>query len=164
MIIVSVKLVKTNATLLFIASEIDSFWKTMKYWAQEKKIHKTNAKQEKTIKELKKLVDLSEALSLLIHETQKERGMSAGYLGSKGKKFGTILNKQRILTDNKTKELKTFVGEIDLNNFSARLNSDINKLVGGPYFSYQYDMSQFTLQCIQNIQSFYLQFVVQKTK
>ncbi len=24
-------------------------------------------------------------LSILIHETQKERGMSAGYLGSKGK-------------------------------------------------------------------------------
>jgi methyl-accepting chemotaxis protein len=35
--------------------------------------------------ELLSLVDLSKSLSLLIHETQKERGASAGFIGSKGK-------------------------------------------------------------------------------
>jgi len=39
------------------------------------------------------------AASGLIHELQKERGMSAGFLGSKGTQFGTELPVQRGLTD-----------------------------------------------------------------
>lgn len=44
-------------------------------------------------------MELSSSISLLIHETQKERGMSAGYLGSNGKKFGDKLLSQRELTN-----------------------------------------------------------------
>ncbi len=53
-------------------------------------------------------VVLSTKISALVHEVQKERGASAGYLGSKGKNFGDILSKQRVLTDQKKEEfLKT---------------------------------------------------------
>lgn len=41
--------------------------------------------EKERIKETMVLVKLSEKLSLFIHETQKERGMSAGFLGSSGK-------------------------------------------------------------------------------
>ena len=37
--------------------------------------------------------------SLLIHELQKERGMSAGFVGSKGAAFGDALREQRALVD-----------------------------------------------------------------
>jgi len=42
---------------------------------------------------------LAVAASDLIHELQTERGMSAGYLGSKGAQFGAELPSQRALTD-----------------------------------------------------------------
>ena len=37
-------------------------------------------------------------ISKTVHELQKERGMSAGYLGSKGEKFGSQLENQKIET------------------------------------------------------------------
>jgi len=40
-------------------------------------------------------------LGKLIHELQKERGASAGYLGSKGRKFENTMVKQRRLSDEK---------------------------------------------------------------
>ncbi len=49
-------------------------------------------------------VVLSTKISALVHEIQKERGASSGYLGSKGNKFGDILAKQRVLTDQKKEE------------------------------------------------------------
>jgi len=79
-----------------------------------------------TIKEAQKLNVLSQKLSLLIHETQKERGASAGFLGSKGTKFTAIVPKQRVLTNNRNQELNTYVNTLDLNEFSTELKSEIN--------------------------------------
>ncbi len=71
---------------------------------------------------------LSQKLSLLIHETQKERGASAGFLGSKGEKFTTIMPKQRLLTDAKYSELQTYINSIDIESFSGELRSEISAL------------------------------------
>ena len=71
---------------------------------------------------------LSQKLSLLIHETQKERGASAGFLGSKGKKFRDILPKQRNLTTQKYNELKLYLSTLDLNSFNQELQSNISLL------------------------------------
>ncbi len=72
-----------------------------------------------------KLNLLSQKLSLLIHETQKERGASAGYLGSKGKKFVKILPKQRLLTTQKNEELANYLKTLDYSNFSQELRDKI---------------------------------------
>ncbi|RXJ93546.1 hypothetical protein CRV00_10700 [Malaciobacter molluscorum] len=48
---------------------------------------------------LQQIIILDNAISELIHETQKERGMTAGFLGGKGKKFKEKLLKQRELTN-----------------------------------------------------------------
>ncbi|MCD6432907.1 MAG: methyl-accepting chemotaxis protein [Sulfurimonas sp.] len=77
------------------------------------------------IAQAKELSILSQKLSLLIHETQKERGASAGFLGSKGKKFIEILPKQRILTNTRNSELKTYINKLDLNSFSSELRLEI---------------------------------------
>jgi len=59
----------------------------------------------------KLLNELSSKISLLVHELQRERGASAGYLGSKGQKFGQILHEQRIRTDKRLHEFKEFISK-----------------------------------------------------
>ena len=86
-----------------------------------------NAYEDKvTIDRAQKLNILSQKLSLLIHETQKERGASAGFLSSKGTKFIEILPKQRKLTDAKNSLLNDYIETLDLNTFSDELKSEIS--------------------------------------
>ena len=66
-------------------------------------------KSYKNAKDSKSIVMLSIKLSAVLHELQKERGASAGYIGSKGKKFVTILPKQYKETDKKISELKEYL-------------------------------------------------------
>jgi len=80
---------------------------------------------EKKLAQLKDLTILSAKISLLLHETQKERGASAGYIGSNGKKFTTILPKQRRLTDLRLKEFKQTLKDINLNEFDTQLKERI---------------------------------------
>ena len=56
-----------------------------------------------------KVVELSVKLSNVVHELQKERGASAGYLNSKGHKFGSILEKQTKDTDKKIAILENYM-------------------------------------------------------
>ena len=59
-------------------------------------------------------VELATSMSALVHELQKERGATAGYLGSKGTKFRDTLSQQRISTDEKFSAFNTTKQEIDL--------------------------------------------------
>ena len=83
---------------------------------------------EKKKNSLTQLINISKSLSKLIHETQKERGASAGFLGSKGKKFKTILPQQRISTDKKIKEYQQILKKIDIAEFNKELEKKINEL------------------------------------
>ena len=86
-----------------------------------------NAYEDKTTMErAQKLNVLSQKLSLLIHETQKERGASAGFLGSKGTKFTEILPKQRKYTNEKNSILNEYIATLDLSTFSNELQSEIS--------------------------------------
>jgi len=58
---------------------------------------------------VKDLVYLSGLKSSLVHELQKERGATAGYLGSKAENFGNTLKTQRVDTDNKLKDLSAYL-------------------------------------------------------
>ena len=78
-----------------------------------------------------KLVKLTQNISLLVHETQKERGATAGFLGSRGEKFSDKLKNQRKETDKKIKNLDEFVSLVkgDLNGeIIKELNSAFKKL------------------------------------
>ncbi|WP_394358783.1 methyl-accepting chemotaxis protein [Hydrogenimonas thermophila] len=90
--------------------------------------------QEK-LQKVQELVILSKNLSKLVHETQKERGASAGFVGSKGKKFKNELIQQKSLTDKRISEYKTLLSTIDLNRYPKifrnrieLLNNDLQKL------------------------------------
>jgi methyl-accepting chemotaxis protein len=73
------------------------------------------------------LVEYSKKISLLIHETQKERGASAGYIGSKGVKFKQILPDQRAETDKRKKEFLSFVSTFDFDGYD-KLKRDTAKI------------------------------------
>ncbi|WP_035588839.1 methyl-accepting chemotaxis protein [Hippea jasoniae] len=62
------------------------------------------------------LVELSVRIGSLVHELQKERGASAGFLGAKGKKFGEILHNQRTLTDKRLAQLYAVAKHVNINS------------------------------------------------
>ncbi|MCG6550891.1 MAG: nitrate- and nitrite sensing domain-containing protein [Candidatus Magnetominusculus sp. LBB02] len=62
---------------------------------------------------LHSLSTLAVKISAFVHEAQKERGMTAGFIGSAGVKFSSELTTQRTKTDEKIKELKDFLQGFD---------------------------------------------------
>lgn len=70
------------------------------------------------------IVEVSIQLSGLIHELQKERGMSAGYIGSKGAQFKEELEAQRLISNRKHQTLKEYLKSHSY-PFSSMLNDHI---------------------------------------
>ena len=77
---------------------------------------------------LQKLNTLSEKISLLIHETQKERGATAGYIGSGGKNFTKILPAQRKVTDKRLQEYRAYIKKLQSIKLTKELRYHIDKL------------------------------------
>ncbi|GAB0057642.1 hypothetical protein SIID45300_01974 [Candidatus Magnetaquicoccaceae bacterium FCR-1] len=63
--------------------------------------------------------------SAVVHESQKERGMSAGFLGSQGKKFADQLPKQQQDTDARIKHLQEYLRGFDPREFGGELQTSI---------------------------------------
>ena len=69
-------------------------------------------KEQLSLERTHKIISLNIKISELLHETQKERGSSAGFIGSKGNKFKDILEKQRNLTNIKIKEFNIIYSSV----------------------------------------------------
>ncbi|HHN78540.1 MAG TPA: methyl-accepting chemotaxis protein [Phycisphaerales bacterium] len=70
-------------------------------------------KTAQSMKQIESLSALAVDISSLVHETQKERGRTAGFLGSGGKKFVRELPEQRSLTDQRIRKLRESLGTLD---------------------------------------------------
>lgn len=68
-----------------------------------------SASHSSVLSEVTLLIELTEESSLLVNELQIERGLSAGYLGSMGTKFGDALKKQQQQTDLSINRFNQFV-------------------------------------------------------
>ena len=77
----------------------------------------THLEQSSKYEKYNKIVQLDQKISAYVHETQKERGATAGYLGSKGKKFAQKLPEQRVLTDKKLHDLKNYIAQESLQKY-----------------------------------------------
>ena len=62
----------------------------------------------------------------MVHETQKERGTTAGFIGSKGAKFGPELTKQRQATDTRITEFKTLLSETNRSGLPDEFNQTLD--------------------------------------
>ncbi len=89
-------------------------------------LHSVNVKNEMST--ISSLTQLSVVYSELVHELQKERGITAGYIGSKSVKFANKLQSQRKNTDDKRRQQIQFWQDHDfhLENIN-QLNSSINQ-------------------------------------
>lgn len=67
-----------------------AYFSSLNLMTQQKRMH--------TFDSIMPLVEISAANSLLVHELQKERGASAGFLAANDASFISILRKQRVLT------------------------------------------------------------------
>ena len=75
-------------------------------------------------------IKLIQKVSLLIHETQRERGATAGYLSSKGRKeFKDILATQKIRTDKRIEEFKNFIKTFDTSSYKPRVRKMVQKIL-----------------------------------
>jgi len=79
--------------------------------------------------DVEQMVKMSVEISALVHELQKERGMTAGFLASEGDKFSSELKSQRSLTDEKNANLERFLTNFDQSVLESQLLSQaLNKL------------------------------------
>ncbi|MGJ0301065.1 methyl-accepting chemotaxis protein [Aliarcobacter cryaerophilus] len=89
-------------------------------------------KSLENLKSLDKVVVLSTKIGALVHETQKERGMTAGFIGSKGVKFKDELPRQREEVNKQITFLNEFLSDFDKSKYSddfvKNLNSGLEKL------------------------------------
>ncbi len=96
------------------------------YWA--------NARAAAAMTQVRELTGLATRISALVHETQKERGMTAGFLGSKGAKFAAELPKQRDTAAARADEWFAFLDTLDRDAFpdavQARLGDAIEQWEG----------------------------------
>jgi methyl-accepting chemotaxis protein len=134
----SVDEVKRMREIALTANEFGGFGIDPSYWFDmiTSKINKLKKVEDYLSKNIKyendkvdNIVNVARAISNVLHETQKERGATAGYLGSKGKKFASKLPIQRKNTDKKIKALKSFLKTVDLSIYSSDVNNNIKKSI-----------------------------------
>ena len=69
---------------------------------------------------------LATKISALVHNTQKERGASAGFIGSKGEKFVTQLPNIRKDTDSTRAEMESFYRGMDFSVYPKEMQDQMN--------------------------------------
>ncbi len=82
-----------------------------------------------TMHEMDKLeptTQLGIAIGGLVHETQKERGATAGLLGSGDNRFKNVLAQQRQLTNEKRQDLTSYLQSFDHSGYDATFTQAIN--------------------------------------
>lgn len=72
------------------------------------------------------LAELAPSISATVHEMQKERGMSAGFIASKGVNFADRLPGQRTLTDQKRAALLRAVQEFDVAGYGGVFSQKVS--------------------------------------
>lgn len=83
-----------------------------------------------SVTRLQALVNPIPIFSDLVHEQQKERGVTAVFLSSNGEKFVKELQDQRVLTDVKYETLAAHLAKTDFSFIDARLHSLANEARG----------------------------------
>ena len=73
------------------------------------------------------LANMAAEISRLVHETQKERGATAGYIGSKGKKFADILPAQHSTTDTKLASVRNFLKDFDRSSYGQQFSNKVDE-------------------------------------
>ena len=117
---------KTKVLTLVSLPILGFLWMSVSSIIQSKE---TSYKME----ELSSLIKLSVTYSELVHELQKERGMTAGFIGSDGVTFKEKLAAQRNSTDSKIEAQKNFLNKTNFHqkrilNLDNKVQEQLSKL------------------------------------
>lgn len=88
------------------------------------------ARDYSALTENEKILQLSQfsvSASTLVHEFQKERGLTAGFMGSRGQKFATELSAQRQEVDKKAQGLAEILDGLDAQVFGQDFATQLNQ-------------------------------------
>lgn len=91
------------------------------YFAGSGVLERLSTSKEMT--KLESLVDVSVQIGALAHEMQKERGMSASFIGSNGVRFASELPTQRAKTDKAVETFQTTLNGFDPGSYSSELKT-----------------------------------------
>ena len=83
-------------------------------------------KKYDSMQKLEQVTILSTKMSALVHELQKERGMTAGFIGSNGAKFKDKLPTQRDSTNVKRNDFKAYLKKVNLDYYGENFNVLLN--------------------------------------
>ncbi len=111
--------IKKKIFILTFVPLITTLMYALDLWLNNYKIYREEVVLEKS-------VILSTKISALVHELQKERGRTAGFLGSQGKKFRLELQQQRKLTDQRLAELEEHIKQIPKGDVSEETYLELN--------------------------------------
>ncbi|MEO0514051.1 MAG: methyl-accepting chemotaxis protein [Planctomycetota bacterium] len=85
-----------------------------------------NHQTAREMKDIQRLADLAVHVSAMVHETQKERGRTAGFLGSKGTKFSAELGDQRKLADTRIAQVRGFLADFNPADFDQSFQDSLS--------------------------------------
>ncbi|WGL28492.1 nitrate- and nitrite sensing domain-containing protein [Pectobacterium brasiliense] len=77
---------------------------------------------------MEKLITLARDAGEFAHQLQRERGLSAGYFGSQGKKFGSELATQRQDTDRAQQMLEQTTANLSQDELGAAVSEELGKI------------------------------------
>ena len=112
------------------------------------------------MKKVQRLTELAVKISAFLHESQKERGRTAGFLGSQGKSFQNEMVSQRSATEVALKDLKSCDGfqhalgdaESLLQQLDAKRRSiSTLQIAKGPAITYYTEMNAAFLDALSAI-------------
>ena len=89
-----------------------------------------NYNEVKLLKQIEEMVTFSQKSSALVHNLQKERGASAGFISSKGEKFSKELEAIRKDTDTTLEELRKFYSSMNTSVYASSIQNKMSKAVG----------------------------------
>ncbi len=91
-------------------------------------------------------IKLATAISKFVHSTQKERGLSSGYLANSGLKFKEQLQKQRAITDARVKSLQKHIQTNDVEYVDRAFEDAMKNIKRLSFIRESIDVLDITLQ------------------
>ncbi|MBU0720329.1 nitrate- and nitrite sensing domain-containing protein [bacterium] len=85
-----------------------------------------NYKQAQELSTIEEATILTTKIGFMVHNTQKERGASAGFIGSKGKNFATDIVDIRKDTDLTRAEMEEFYKSMDFSKYPNEMQSKMD--------------------------------------
>ena len=84
-----------------------------------------NYKKTQELRNIEEMTILATKIGAMIHNTQKERGASAGFIGSQGKKFAKTLLEIRKDTDKTRAEMEAFYKTVDFSKYPKSMGEQM---------------------------------------